>query len=143
MVLEVNKSETLSPNLATGYNRFTQCKPWPILLIIVSSNFVLKLKDRIGQTIKQGCFYDVLARGKKTPRHFVEDRFFSPCGVTSLATHVTSTYYSFFWVNLFKAQNKLIFHSTTWIGLTWPARFLLQEADSWFNFLFINWDHNP
>ena len=48
-----------------------------------------------------------------------------------------------FWVNLFKTQNKLISHSTIWIGLTWPARSLLQEADSWSNFLFINWDHNP
>ena len=65
LALEVNKSETSSPNLATGYNRFTQCKPWPILLIVVSSNFVLKLKDRISQTIKQGCFYDGLAREKK------------------------------------------------------------------------------
>ena len=26
-----------------------------------------------------------------------------------------------FWVNLFKTQNKLISHSTTWIGLTWPT----------------------
>ena len=34
LALEVNKNETSSPNLATGYNRFTQCKPWPILLII-------------------------------------------------------------------------------------------------------------
>ena len=74
MALEVNKSETSSPNLATSYNRFTQCKPWPILLIIVSSNFVLKLKDRIGQTIKKGCFYDGLAREKKTPRHFMNIR---------------------------------------------------------------------
>ena len=74
LALEVNKSETSSPNLATGYNRFTQCKPWPILLIIVSSNFVLKLKDRIGQTIKQGCFYDGLTREKKTPRQFMNIR---------------------------------------------------------------------
>ena len=44
-----------------------------------------------------------------------------------------------FWVNLFKTQNKLISHSTTWIGLTWPARSLLQEANSWST----NWDHNP
>ena len=73
----------------------------------------------------------------------VEDCFFGPRGVTSLATHATSTYYGFFWVNLFKAQNKLISHLTTWIGLTWPVRSLLQEADSWSNFLFINWDHNP
>ena len=48
-----------------------------------------------------------------------------------------------FWVNLFKSQNKLISHSTTWIRLTWPARSLLQEADSCPHFLFINWDHNP
>ena len=48
-----------------------------------------------------------------------------------------------FWVNLFKTQNKLVSHSTTWIGLTWPAGSLLQEADSWSNLLFINWDHNP
>ena len=47
-----------------------------------------------------------------------------------------------FWINLFKTQNKLISHSTTWIGLTWPARFLLQETDSCPHFLFINWDHN-
>ena len=39
-----------------------------------------------------------------------------------------------FLVNLFKFQNKLIAHSTTWIGLTWPARSLLQEADSWSTF---------
>ena len=48
-----------------------------------------------------------------------------------------------FWVNLFKTQNKLISHSTTWIKLTWPARSLLQDADSKSNLLFINWDHNP
>ena len=48
-----------------------------------------------------------------------------------------------FWVNLFKTQNKIISHTTTWIGLQWPARSLLQEADSWSNLLFINWDHNP
>ena len=41
-----------------------------------------------------------------------------------------------FWVNLFKVQNKLIFHSTTWIGLTWPVRSLLQEADSGSTFPF-------
>ena len=41
-----------------------------------------------------------------------------------------------FWVNLFKTQNKLIFHSTTWIGLTWPVRSLLQEVDSWLTFPF-------
>ena len=41
-----------------------------------------------------------------------------------------------FWVNLFKSQNKLIFHLITWIGLTWPVRSLLQEADSWPTFLF-------
>ena len=73
----------------------------------------------------------------------VEDRFFGPQGVTSLATHATSTYYWFFWVNLFKPQNKLISYSTIWIGLTWPTKSLLQEANSWSNFLFINWDHNP
>ena len=39
-----------------------------------------------------------------------------------------------FWVNLFKTQNKLISHSTIWIRLTWPARSLLQEADSWSTF---------
>ena len=39
-----------------------------------------------------------------------------------------------FWVNLFKAQNKLISHSTTWIGLTWLTRSLLQEVDSWSTF---------
>ena len=64
----------------------------------------------------------------------VEDSFFAPHGNTSLPTHATSTYYWFFWVNLFKAQNKLISHSTTWIGLTWPTRSLLQEADSWSTF---------
>ena len=48
-----------------------------------------------------------------------------------------------FWVNLIKAPNKLISHSTIWIELTWPARSLLQEADSWSTFLFSNWDHNP
>ena len=68
---------------------------------------------------------------------------FGSRGVTSLETHATPTYYSFFWVNLFKTQNNLISHLTIWIGLTWPTRSLLQEADSWFNFLFINWDHNP
>ena len=44
LALEVNKSETSSPNLATGYNRFTQCKPWPISIYLRafltdSSNF--------------------------------------------------------------------------------------------------------
>ena len=66
----------------------------------------------------------------------VEDSFFAPCGTTLLATHATSTYYWFFWVNLFKVQNKLIFHSTIWIGLTWPMRSLLQEADSGSKFSF-------
>ena len=65
---------------------------------------------------------------------FVEDRFFNPCHINILLI---------FWVNLLKAQNKLISYSTIWIGLTWPARSLLQETDSWSNFFFINWDHNP
>ena len=39
-----------------------------------------------------------------------------------------------FWVNLFKTQNKLISHSTTWIWLTWLARSLLQEVNSWSTF---------
>ena len=39
-----------------------------------------------------------------------------------------------FWVNLFKTQNKFISYSTTWIWLTWPARSLLQEANSWSTF---------
>ena len=64
----------------------------------------------------------------------VEDSFLGPRGITSLSTHATSTHYWFFWVNLFKTQNKLISHSTTWIGLTWPARSLLQETDSWSTF---------
>ena len=61
----------------------------------------------------------------------VEDYFFDPRGITSLPSHATLTYYWFFWLNIFKIQNKLISHSTTWIGLTWPARSLLQEGDSW------------
>ena len=48
-----------------------------------------------------------------------------------------------FLVNLFKAQNKLISHSTTWIGLAWPTRSLLQEADSWSTFPLHQLDHNP
>ena len=36
-----------------------------------------------------------------------------------------------FCVNLFKTQNKLISYSTTWIGLTWLARSLFQETNSW------------
>ena len=67
---------------------------------------------------------------RPTWRYFIDN----PCHINILFI---------FWVNLFKAQNKFISYSTTWIGLTWPARSLLQEADSWFNFLFINWDYNP
>ena len=69
----------------------------------------------------------------------VEDSFFAPHGITSLATHATLTYYWFFWVNLFKAQNKLISHGLGSYG----------SHDSYFkrqihgpHFLFINWDHN-
>ena len=64
----------------------------------------------------------------------VENFFFAPHDTTLLAIHTTSTYYWFFWVTLFKTQNKLIFHSTAWIRLTWPMRSLLQEADSWSTF---------
>ena len=39
-----------------------------------------------------------------------------------------------FWVNLLKAQNKLISYPTIWIRLTWPTRSLLHEADSWSKF---------
>ena len=60
---------------------------------------------------------------RSTWHNFIEN----PCHINILLI---------FWVNLFKVQNKLIFHSTTWIGLTWPVRSLLQEADSWPTFPF-------
>ena len=74
------------------------------------------------------CYYK--HKHKRNNKNIVEDSFFGPYGITSLATHATSTYYCSFYVNLFKTQNKLISHLTTWIGLTWPLRSLLQEADS-------------
>ena len=48
-----------------------------------------------------------------------------------------------FWINLFKTQNKLISHTTTWIGLAWPARSYFKRRIHDPRFLFINWDHNP
>ena len=64
----------------------------------------------------------------------VEDCFFGPRGITSLSNPCHINILLIFWVNLFKTQDKLMSHSTTWIGLTWPARSLLQEANSWFTF---------
>ena len=73
----------------------------------------------------------------------VENCFFGSRGITSLAPHAISTYYWFFWVNIFKTQNKLISHSTTWIGLTWLADPYFKRRIHCLHLLFINWDHNP
>ena len=74
---------------------------------------------------------------------FVDDCFFGPRVITSLAPHATSPHYWFFWVNLFKTQNKLISCSITWIGLTWPQDPYFKRQIHGLHFLFINWDHNP
>ena len=70
----------------------------------------------------------------------VEDSFFAPCGTTSLATHATSTYYWFFWINLFKAQNKLISHGLGSHGL---RDLYFKRRIHGPHFLFINLIHNP
>ena len=70
----------------------------------------------------------------------VEDSFFTLHGITSLAAYTTSTYYWFFWVNLFKPQNKLISHGIGSHDLQDPY---FKRRIRGPHFLFINWDHNP
>ena len=73
----------------------------------------------------------------------VEGHFFGPRGITSLATHATSTYYWFFGWIYFKP--KISSYLIQLHGLnshdSWDPYFKRRIHGP--HFLFINWDHNP
>ena len=58
----------------------------------VFRNLVFDMVDPISK--RTHCYYK--HKHKSNNKNTVEDSFFGPYGITSLATHVTSTYYCFF-----------------------------------------------
>ena len=106
----VTNTKYLQPSTCWENN----CSFNPQLLLYIFRNFIILFYINLITTC-WGLFF------RPTWHYFIGN----PCHINILLI---------FWVNLFKTQNKLIFYSTTWIELIWPARSLLQEANSWSTF---------
>ena len=77
--------------------------------------------------------------------HFVcvEDSFFTPHGITSLVTRVTSIYYRFLGKSHLKPKISLYLIQLHGLGSHVPQDPYFKRWIHGPYFLFINWDHNP
>ena len=91
-------------------------------------------------------FFLKLKKKKKPSKlHFVcvEDSSFTPHGITSLATRITSTYYRFLGKSHLKPKISLYLIQLHGLGLHGPQDPYFKRWIHGPYFLFINWDHNP